>query len=199
MSATEPTQNHDGTDPISAVALTVTHHQEPTLQVASNTTDGFTAFYERHYPNVARALSLTLGNSALGAEAADEAMVRTYQRWSTVCTYASPAGWAYRVGLNWSRSLLRRRKRGLNPLYRPDVTQLNTVVDIDLQAALGSLSVDHRSVVVCRYLFDWSVEQTADALQIRPGTVKSRLNRALENLNTQLASPSASLGASDAT
>ena len=30
-----------------------------------------------------------------------------------------------------------------------------------------------RGVVVCRFLLDWSVQQTADALNIRPETVRS--------------------------
>ena len=45
----------------------------------------------------------------------------------------------------------------------------------------------HRSVVVCRLFLDWSTEQTAAALDIAPGTVKSRLHRALRSLQPALA------------
>jgi DNA-directed RNA polymerase specialized sigma24 family protein len=41
-------------------------------------------------------------------------------------------------------------------------------------------------VVVLRFFYDWSVDQTADALAISPGTVKSRLSRALQDLNRRL-------------
>ena len=52
--------------------------------------------------------------------------------------------------------------------------------------ALRKLDVKLRSVVVCRLLLDWSVEETADALRIKPGTVKSRLHRALATLERSL-------------
>jgi DNA-directed RNA polymerase specialized sigma24 family protein len=41
--------------------------------------------------------------------------------------------------------------------------------------------------VVCRLLLDWSVDETAAALEISPGTVKSRLHRALTILESTLA------------
>ncbi len=62
----------------------------------------FAAFYRSDYANVARALSYTLGDVDLGREATDEAMARAYARWSKIREYDSPAGWVYRVGLNWA-------------------------------------------------------------------------------------------------
>jgi RNA polymerase sigma-70 factor (ECF subfamily) len=59
---------------------------------------------------------------------------------------------------------------------------VDAVVDVDLERALAALSHDLRSVVVGRFLLDWSVDQTADALGVPPGTVKSRLSRALRQL-----------------
>ena len=41
-------------------------------------------------------------------------------------------------------------------------------------------------VVVCRYLLDWSVDDTATSLDIPVGTVKSRLARALDQLARHL-------------
>jgi DNA-directed RNA polymerase specialized sigma24 family protein len=40
--------------------------------------------------------------------------------------------------------------------------------------------------VVCRLLLDWSVDDTAAALGIRPGTVQSRLHRAVHSLEQTL-------------
>ena len=60
------------------------------------------------------------------------------------------------------------------------------VLDVDLERALEGLSAAHRTVVVARFFMDWSVEETADVLGIRPGTVKSRLSRALDQLAEEL-------------
>jgi RNA polymerase sigma-70 factor (ECF subfamily) len=48
------------------------------------------------------------------------------------------------------------------------------------------LPVKYRTVVVARYLLDWSTQETAAALRIPEGTVKSRLTRALDRLAIDL-------------
>ncbi len=51
-----------------------------------------------------------------------------------------------------------------------------------LLAALAALDERDRSVLTCRYLLELSEEETAAALGVRRGTVKSRTSRALERL-----------------
>ena len=57
-----------------------------------------------------------------------------------------------------------------------------------LVAALDRLPERDRLVVAYRYLFEMSEAETAEALDVRPGTVKSRLSRALVRLRTELVS-----------
>jgi RNA polymerase sigma factor (sigma-70 family) len=148
--------------------------------------DAFESFYATHRGTVARALSVTLRNPELAAEATDEAMSRAYARWSTVQTYENPAGWVYRVGLNWAHGVVRRRMRPRRVLHESDITQGATPRDPDLHRALASLDVERRAVVVCRYLLGLSESEIAEVLNIRPGTVKSRLSRGLEQLERAL-------------
>lgn len=154
----------------------------------------FDGFYESTYDDLARALSITLGDAGWGREAADEAMTRAYDRWADVVTYANPAGWVYRVGLNWARSWHRKLNRKL-PWSSPEVS-LPKSADTELEAALAQLDVKYRSVVVCRYLLDWTTEQTAAALDLPAGTVKSRLSTGLTHLRTILGEPDAPTDAS---
>ena len=145
----------------------------------------FEVFYRRHHAEVCRALALTLNDVELAQDAAAEAMTRAYQRWNTVGRYQNPAGWVYRVGLNWGRSRLRKILRRPLPQPRPSEDIALGVVN-QLDHALEQLSVGHRSVVVLRYYLDWSERQIAEALNIAPGTVKSRLSRALDHLEDLL-------------
>jgi len=147
----------------------------------------FAPFYEQHRDPVARALTLVLGDAQLAADATDEAMTRAVGKWSTISTYDNPQGWVYRVALNWARSWLgrRRRERDRPVSFGPD-TVAPVERNIALEDALARLSIEHRSVVVLRFYFDWSVDQTAEALAIAPGTVKSRLARALPLLRSYL-------------
>ena len=55
-----------------------------------------------------------------------------------------------------------------------------------LLAAVNGLRDDDRLVIGCRYFLELSEEETAAALDIRRGTVKSRLSRALTRLREDL-------------
>lgn len=57
---------------------------------------------------------------------------------------------------------------------------------IDLAQALAALPRNQRVAVVLRYLEDMSEQEIATLLRIAPGTVKSRLSRALDTLRSQL-------------
>jgi RNA polymerase sigma-70 factor (ECF subfamily) len=150
---------------------------------------GFDTFFREHHVSMVRALGLTLGDADLGRDAAAEGFARALQRWSKVARYTNPAGWVYRVGLNWARSRRRRTRR-----EELGVTIEGAALPVPPQSgelirALRELSLDHRTVVVGRYYLDWSEAQLAAALDIAPGTVKSRLSRALAQLAQLLETP----------
>ena len=146
----------------------------------------FEVFYSEHRGSVGRALAVTLRDDHLASEALDEAMVRAYQRWAEIRLLESPAGWVYTVGLNWSRSVLRRASRSRSLGVDDRSSGSTPFADPDVDTALRALTVDQRAVVVCRYLIGYSEAETARVLSIRPGTVKSRLHRALSQLHSLL-------------
>jgi RNA polymerase sigma factor (sigma-70 family) len=154
-------------------------------EVVLDPTAEFSDFYRRAWHKVARGLAVTLGDGDLAAEATDEAMARAYPRWASLSAYDNPAGWVYRVGLNWARSHHRRVARAI-PLSSRTEADLGEIADPAVHRALLALPIDQRAVVVCRLLLDWSVDETATALDVRPGTVKSRLHRALQTLESDL-------------
>ncbi len=150
----------------------------------------FEGFFVAHHRELHAALVATLGDPEFARDAVAEAFARAFERWDTVGGYANPAGWVYRVALNWSRSRLRRLTREFRGRRIPELASPeHPDVDPRLAEALASLSVDHRAVVVLRYLLDWSVADTARALEIAPGTVKSRSSRALARLAEVLGDP----------
>ncbi len=148
----------------------------------------FEDFCRAEYSSLANALTWSLGGHDLGQEAADEAFARAFERWDSVGAMENPAGWVYRVGLNWGRRRLWRGNRErelLSKVPTGDVHHLH-YHDPDLAAALGELSTKLRSVVVLRLLLDYSERETAEALGISVGTAKSRLHRGLTQLRGRL-------------
>jgi RNA polymerase sigma-70 factor (ECF subfamily) len=156
--------------------------------VVSVGTPTFDGFFVAHHTDLVRALTMTLGDVELGRDAAAEGFARAMPRWNKVSAYANPAGWIYRVGLNWARSRRRKTRREVAELPT-DQAVTPSEPDMALAAALRALSIDHRAVVVGRYYLDWSEAQLAVALDISPGTVKSRLSRALARLAETLETP----------
>jgi RNA polymerase sigma factor (sigma-70 family) len=145
----------------------------------------FDAFYRRCRPDIARGLALSLGDLELAVEATDEALTRAYARWKVVSRLDRPEAWVYRVAWNWAVSVFRGRRRSLHRLYERDRAD-TAVPDPAIHAAISRLDVKHRSVVVCRHFLGWSVADTAAALDISEGTVKSRLHRATTQLRAHL-------------
>lgn len=146
----------------------------------------FEAFYRVQADRVYRALAITLGDTHLAREAADEGMARAFARWAEVRSLQNPGGWVYRVGLNWATSWWRKRRR-----EQPMPTGHEVATDDDPQAtsalaAVRELPAAPRAVVVCRVLLDLSTVETAELLGIPEGTVKSRLARALTALREAL-------------
>jgi RNA polymerase sigma-70 factor (ECF subfamily) len=143
-------------------------------------TPTFDDFWTAERVRLTRALAMTIGDVDLATEAVDEAMARAFQRWPRVGGLENPAAWVYRIGLNWTRSFHRRRRR-TPPLWltQPASASDDYGLDPSIDAAMAALPDAQRSVVVCRLLLGWSEDQTATALGVRPGTVKSRLSRAL--------------------
>ena len=151
----------------------------------SRSDESFEAFFAAEHDRIARSLALAIGDEHLGRDAAAEGFTRALQRWRKVGRYDNPTGWVYRVGLNWARSRARktRREAPADAVGEP-VDPHARIPDVDprLLPALKQLSDDHRAVIVGRFYLDMSEAELAAALEVRPGTVKSRLSRALAHL-----------------
>ncbi len=151
-------------------------------------TRDFARIYANERDRLIRGLAIAIGDDALASEAVDEAFTRALHRWHAVGTFEEPEAWIYRTARNWANSRFRRRSRDRRfaaKIARPDSIEHDTP-DPELAHALGQLPADQRNVLVLRYYLDWTIEAAADALEISPGTVKSRTSRALNELNRLL-------------
>ena len=149
--------------------------------------DDFEAFYRANVDRVYRALAVTLRRDDLAHDATAEAMARAYARWSVVGRFDNPAGWVFRVGLNWATSWWRKARRerppadeSAHPHAQPSDGALMA------QDTLARLPIAQRAVVTCRVLLDLTTAETAAALGLTEGTVKSRLSRGLAALRAGL-------------
>jgi RNA polymerase sigma-70 factor (ECF subfamily) len=96
--------------------------------------------------------------------------------------------WLFRVTTNLCFNQVRNRKRRgaiLDTMMKPEAfgaDQVEKVLDgerrEEVMASLDTLSDDHKEILLLRYYDDLSYAEIADVLQVKLGTVMSRLSRA---------------------
>lgn len=144
---------------------------------------GFTAFYECFRAEVHAAVAVTVGDHHLAADAVDEAFVRAAERWPEVSRLDRPAGWVYRVAVNWSTSWRRKwSRRPTLPSEALDRAHLDDLGSVTLLDGLAALPLLQRQMLVLRFVLGYSVLETAIALDVAEGTVKSGVHRARQQL-----------------
>lgn len=147
----------------------------------------FEAYAAARWPSLVRA-AVFLGCSREDAQdLAQQTLLRCHVAWRRVQRADDPDAYTYRMLLNGLRDSRRRRWWGEVPTRQvpapPAADRVEAVAVRDaVERALAGLSRDHREVVVLRYLLDLSERQAATVLGVPPGTVKSRLARALAQL-----------------
>jgi RNA polymerase sigma-70 factor (sigma-E family) len=152
----------------------------------------FSAYVAARWTSLVR-MAVFLGCSIEEAQDLTQtALMRCYVAWKRVQRAENPDGYVYRVLINCHRDVWRRRSShevpGKTPVpeeptseQAPDAGDLAATTDA-IHRALAELSSEARAVVVLRHLLQLSEQETADALAVPVGTVKSRLSRALSRL-----------------
>jgi RNA polymerase sigma-70 factor, ECF subfamily len=151
---------------------------------------GFDEFYATHYDDLARTLTIALGDRSVAEEAAQEALTRALRRWRQVRALDRPAAWLYVVAMNHVRDGRRRERReprgagGLETAASDPSGGVTTALTV--RDAITTLPPRQREAVVLRYLADLALADVADAMGCALGTVKATLHQALGSLRVEL-------------
>jgi RNA polymerase sigma factor (sigma-70 family) len=135
------------------------------------------------------------GNASDAEDAAQEAFVKAYRALGRFRRGSPFRPWLLRIVANEARN--RRRSAGRRAALSlraaadessgdaapsPEGVLLADEERGRLLAALNELREEERLVIACHFFLELSEEETAAALDVRLGTVKSRTSRALEHL-----------------
>jgi RNA polymerase sigma-70 factor (sigma-E family) len=149
--------------------------------------DEFANYVAVRWPRLVRSAVL-LGCTPTEAEDIVQGVLeRCVLKWNHVKRADDRDAYIHRMLVNAFVSSRRRRWTRESPrAVVPAVSQHDETGGVDdadvVSRALSRLSPDRRTVVVLRYYAHLSEQQMATVLAIAPGTVKSRLSRALKDL-----------------
>jgi RNA polymerase sigma-70 factor (ECF subfamily) len=165
---------------------------EQALAAQAARADAFRTLADRHLDASYRLAYAILGQRAEAEDATHDAFVTAWRNWSALRDHALFGRWFDRILINTCRNRLRQRARWRSrdlsaelPVTAPDALGPLHERSV-LWPAMAQLAPDHRVVVALRYYGDLSVDEIAARLGVRPGTVKSRLHRALRGLRGAL-------------
>lgn len=170
-------------------------------QVLAGDADAFEALVVANQTMVyTLALKMT-GNPADAMDVSQDAFLKAYTSLGTFRGGSRFSVWLYRLTYNQCLDFLRKQRR--EPVVSLTVEDGNGASEeLDLvssaptpeqalerkeqlaavAAALEQLSEDHRSILLLREISGLSYQEISDLLHLSPGTVKSRIARAREQL-----------------
>ena len=126
-----------------------------------------------------------LGGEAAALDAVDEAVYRAFLSHRKLRRPEHFNTWITRILINVCNNELRRRKREPAMAELPE-TAAEQFDALPLRDAVERLPRELRAVVALRYFSGYTLAETAEALDIPPGTVSTRQRKALALLRLEL-------------
>jgi RNA polymerase sigma factor (sigma-70 family) len=154
--------------------------------------DAFRALAITQHPRLFAAAYGILRDRDLAQDAVQRALVDVWRHFRSLRDPDRFEGWSYRILVHACYAEAKGVPTTLiddGPVLRQPVTadDFGRVDDRDqLERAFQRLSIEHRAVVVLHHLADMPLDAVAEALEVKVGTVKSRLHRAMGELRAAI-------------
>jgi RNA polymerase sigma-70 factor, ECF subfamily len=144
--------------------------------------------YAAHFQALTIQLYAFTGDLAVAQDVVQEAFCRAIPRWSKLASYDDPLAWIRRVAMNLATSRWRRTRTALTfaSRHREDHVPGPSPDRVALMAALATLPVKYRRVVVLHHLADQPIAEIAQSEGVPLGTVRVWLHRGRAALAAKL-------------
>lgn len=152
--------------------------------------DAFANLYHRHHPYATRVAMRYTSDRNLALDAVQDSFIYFYNKFPGFVLTAKLTTFLYPVVKHNALTLKRKAQRAQGdtseealqsqPAPRSDTSQPESTED--LHTLLSNLPEAQREVLVMRFVDGLSVEEIAKALDIPPGTVKTRTHHAIKKL-----------------
>jgi len=154
--------------------------------------EAFTKLVNRYKGTVYRFAVGMLTHHMDAEDVAQEAFVKAFYSLSSLENEYAFSSWMIRIVSNLCKDRLKKRAKDQGFGDEPnesivDPNLADPLEKMSLEESLGSLSVDHREVILLHDVQGYRYEEIADMVDVPIGTVKSRLFAARMALRKELA------------
>jgi RNA polymerase sigma-70 factor (sigma-E family) len=161
----------------------------PIAVAAGGAAEALAGVYATARPRLIGLARTVLADADGAEEVVQEAFARTLANWERLEDKEDPLPYLRTTTLNLCRGRFRRRPTPLRPVGEEPSAEAvagRAAQRAAIVEAMATLPDRQREVVALRYFGELSTEETAEALGISAGTVKTHLHRATQALASRL-------------
>jgi len=127
-----------------------------------------------------------LGNESLALDAVSEAIFRAYKGIKRLREPKYVETWFIRIQLNVARDFYWRQKHEIVMEKVPEGIYHDDHSELEFTQIIESLQPELREIISLKYYSGYTLHEISEILDVPEGTVKSRLNRALNILRLEV-------------
>jgi len=157
----------------------------------AGTEDAFTELMRRHEDRIFSLAMRMTGNRSDALDATQETFIQAFRKAARFRGDSAFGTWLWRIGINASNDILRKRKRtpvpeeepaGEEPVGGSPAIDETVVTRLELTDALAELSEEYKEAVVMHDIGGIPYDEIATLTGVSIGTVKSRISRGRKRL-----------------
>ena len=179
--------------------------EELVKRVQSGEKAAFDILVRKYEHKIANVISRYIRDSSEVQDVAQEAFIKAYRALPNFRGDSAFYTWLYRIAINTAKNFLVASSRrppagdidaqeaeqyegatGLKDYATPERMLLKSELEITIQAAIDDLPDDLRTAIVLRELEGMSYDEIATAMECPIGTVRSRIFRARDAIETRI-------------
>jgi RNA polymerase sigma-70 factor (ECF subfamily) len=128
-------------------------------------------------------MRLTSGNKELSEDISQQTFMKAYAGLKSFDSGKIFKHWLTGIAVNSFKDLIIKENQYISidehnePSYTPDLDG-----DRDFFSLISPLTNEERLIFTLRFVYDYQVDEIGDFLDIKSGTIKSKLSRAIEKL-----------------
>ncbi|KAB3525665.1 RNA polymerase sigma factor [Alkaliphilus serpentinus] len=169
----------------------------------NDTSKMFHILFDTYNAKVYRTAFYILKNEQDSKDVVQETFIKAYNKIDSLKEYDKFEGWIYRISFNLAIQKYKTNKREL-PVE--DLGKVISYIDVKtsdlpekileakehkeyIAQEINNLKIEYKEIILLYYYLDLSYEEISEVLNLKIGTVKSRLFRAKEELRKKLRDP----------